>query len=142
MQAALKATSDPRYNNLLNAFEAFQQQSIQLEESHKKLKEQLKHSQIDLAEKNEELAKKVNEILDIKERLSGILESITDAVFMTDNRGEIVTANQAARKLFDPDGEGENEVHPLSLIKIDEIASTISTGKRITGSGDFLYHNG
>ena len=43
MQAAVKATADPRYNNLLNAFEAFQQQSNQLEESHKKLKEQLKH---------------------------------------------------------------------------------------------------
>ncbi len=131
MQVALKASTDPRYDNLVNAFEAFQQQSIQLEESHKKLKEQLKHSQIDLAEKNKELARKVDEIQDIKERLSGILESITDAVFMTDCKGEIVTANYAARKLFDPDNEGEIEIVSDALINIDDIAKTISTGRRI-----------
>ena len=131
MQAALKASTDPRYDNLVNAFEAFQQQSIQLEESHKKLKEQLKHSQIDLAEKNKELARKVDEIQDIKERLSGILESITDAVFMTDYRGEIVTANYAARILFDPDNKGEIEIISTALINIEDIAKTISTGRRI-----------
>lgn len=131
MQAALKASTDPRYDNLVNAFEAFQQQSIQLEESHKKLKEQLKHSQIDLAEKNKELARKVDEIQDIKERLSDILESITDAVFMTDCEGEIFTANHAARKLFDPDDEGDLEIASTSLIDIDDIAKTISTGRRI-----------
>ena len=131
MQAALKASTDPRYDNLVNAFEAFQQQSIQLEESHKKLKEQLKHSQIDLAEKNKELARKVDEIQDIKERLSGILESITDAVFMTDYKGEIVTANYAARKLFDPDNEGEIEIINTALMDIEDISKTISTGRRI-----------
>ena len=131
MQAAVKATADPRYNNLLNAFEAFQQQSNQLEESHKKLKEQLKHSQIDIAEKNKELARKVNEILDIKERLSSILESIADAVFMTDKKGEIVTANQEARKLFDPESEGDVDIDSWALLDIKEIAKRISTGSRI-----------
>lgn len=132
MQALLKATKeDPRYDSLLNAFEAFQQQSIQLEESHRKLKEQLKHSQIDIAEKNQELAKKVNEIQAIKERLSSILESITDAVFMTDKKGEILTANYAARRLFDPEDDGESEINPGALIKIKEIKQKISTGKRV-----------
>ena len=67
MTKTLKASDDPRYATLLNAFQAFQQQSSQLEQSHKKLKEQLKHSQIDLAEKNIELANNVTEIQDIKE---------------------------------------------------------------------------
>ena len=35
MTKTLKASDDPRYATLLNAFEAFQQQSSQLEESHK-----------------------------------------------------------------------------------------------------------
>ena len=131
MQAALKTNTDPRYNNLLNAFEAFQQQSTQLEDSHERLKEQLKHSQIDLAKKNKELARKVNEILDIKERLSSILESIADAVFMTDKKGVIVTANQEARKLFATDLDDSNEVDPESLRNINEIAEVINGGTRI-----------
>ena len=131
MQAVLKANTDPRYKNLLNAFEAFQQQSNQLEESHKKLKEQLKHSQIDLAEKNKELARKVNEILDIKERLSSILESIADAVFMTDKKGEIVTANQEARKLFASETDDNEDVDPEALLNVEEIAEVISKGSRI-----------
>ncbi|NQZ57100.1 MAG: hypothetical protein HRT88_06470, partial [Lentisphaeraceae bacterium] len=88
----IKANNDPRYANLLNAFEAFQLQSQQLEESHKKLKQQLKNSQIDIADKNRELAYKVTEIEGIKERFFGILESITAAVLMTHKGRQILTA--------------------------------------------------
>jgi len=126
---SLKANNDPRYATLLNAFEAFQQQSQQLEESHEKLKEQLKYSQINIAEKNNELAHKVTEIQEIKERLFGILESITDAVLMTDKKGQILTANHAARKLFDP--QEESDTAPNSLMEIPEIAKQIKTGKHI-----------
>ena len=125
----LKANSDPRYANLLNAFEAFQLQSQQLEESHKKLKQQLKNSQIDVAEKNRELARKVTEIEEIKERFFGILESITDAVFMTDKQGQILTANHAARKLFDP--QKETDPCANALMEIEEISQVIQTGKLI-----------
>ena len=129
MPTTLKAQHDPRYANLLNAFEAFQLQSQQLEESHKKLKEQLKNSQIDVAEKNRELAHKVTEIQEIKERLSGILESIADAVLMTDRHGMIQTANHAARKLFDP--ETEKNFDENILMTIPEIAEKIESGKKI-----------
>ena len=129
MTKTLKASDDPRYATLLNAFEAFQQQSTQLEQSHKKLKEQLKHSQIDLAEKNKELANKVTEVQDIKERLSSILESITDAVFMIDKEGLIVTANQAACKFFE--AEKYDELDKSSLTQINEIMSLIKAGKKI-----------
>ena len=129
MTKTLKASDDPRYATLLNAFEAFQLQSTQLEESHKKLKEQLKHSQIDLAEKNKELAKKVTEVQDIKERLSSILESITDAVFMIDKTGSIVTANHAACSFFEK--EQFEDLDVLSLTKVPEIMNFITAGKKI-----------
>ena len=129
MTKTLKASDDPRYATLLNAFEAFQLQSTQLEESHKKLKEQLKHSQIDLAEKNKELATKVTEVQDIKERLSNILESITDAVFMIDKAGSIVTANHAACSFFEKDKFEDLDV--LSLTKVPEIMAFITAGKKI-----------
>lgn len=125
----LKASDDPRYATLLNAFEAFQQQSTQLEDSHEKLKKQLKHSQIDLAEKNKELATKVTEVQEIKERLSNVLESITDAVFMIDHAGTIMTANHAACKFFEKEDYDELEVN--SLAKIPEIMAVIKSGKKI-----------
>lgn len=125
----LKASDDPRYATLLNAFEAFQQQSTQLEDSHEKLKKQLKHSQIDLAEKNKELATKVTEVQEIKERLSNVLESITDAVFMIDQAGTIMTANHAACKFFEKEDYDELEIN--SLAKIPEIMAVIKAGKKI-----------
>jgi signal transduction histidine kinase len=129
MTKTLKASDDPRYATLVNAFEAFQQQSSQLEQSHKKLKEQLKHSQIDLAEKNKELANNVIEVKEIKERLSNILESITDAVFMIDNNGLILTANHAACKIFESDSY--EELNKAALTEIAEILSIIKAGKKI-----------
>jgi nitrogen fixation/metabolism regulation signal transduction histidine kinase len=124
-----KACDDPRYATLVNAFEAFQQQSQQLEESHEKLKEQLKHSQIDVAEKNKELAKKVTEVQEIKERLFSTLESITDAVFMTDKLGAILNANHAACKFFE--NESEDELSPDALMQIPEIKKEIKAGKKV-----------
>lgn len=124
----LKSHNDPRYANLLNAFEAFQLQSHQLEDSHQRLKEQLKHSKIDIDQKNKQLAKKVNEVEDIKEQLSGILESITDAVLMADKKGLILTANSAARRFLSSEDES---IDKNILMSIPEIASEIKTGKHI-----------
>ncbi|OGV56738.1 MAG: hypothetical protein A2017_09735 [Lentisphaerae bacterium GWF2_44_16] len=82
--------------SLEKAFNVFLEQSTKLEQSHNELKEKLREAQLDLADKNRELALKISEIGRIKEKLSGILESITDAVFLIDSEDKVDIANKAA----------------------------------------------
>ncbi len=85
---------------LIHAFERFQEQSIKLEESYSKLNEKLKTAEISLAEKNNELAVKLTEIENGKEKLSSILEAITEAIFLVKKNGSIETCNNSAKKLI------------------------------------------
>ena len=83
--------------SLQRAFETFQRQSQMLEQSHLDLKKRLAQAQLDLAEKNRQLALGVKALATMKERLSGILESISDAVLLVRPDGTLETANEAAK---------------------------------------------
>lgn len=84
---------------LLEAFNAFQKHSDQLEKNHILLQEQLKNVQLDLAEKNFELAQRITQIETMKECLNGIIVSIEDAVILF-REGKIEVVNPAVLKLF------------------------------------------
>ncbi len=98
----LEYSSDLR-PTLLKAFKVFEAQSELLEKSHKELETRLDNAQLSLAQKNRELAKRIAEIEAMKERLSGILESIADSVLLSDNMGNIEIANSSAINLLGAD---------------------------------------
>jgi signal transduction histidine kinase len=82
--------------SLQRAFETFQRQSEMLERSHGDLKLRLEEAQSDLAGKNRQLARTVEALAATKARLSGILESISDAVITVGKDGVLRPANEAA----------------------------------------------
>ena len=102
---------------LLNAFEVFQRQCELLENSHTELQSRLENAQVSLEQKNRELASRIAEIEGMKERLSGIIESINDAVILINLNDEIEMANHAATQLF-----GD-----VKKLKISDFSSEMST---------------
>lgn len=107
--------------SLLHAFTRFQTQCERLEESHGDLGRQLRETQVRLAEKNAELARRVEEIEGMKERLGGILESIGDAVLLVDADGGIEVSNRAANHLF------EHELRlPMDLRRVPELEALLA----------------
>ncbi len=94
--AAKAAIGEEERLSLQRAFETFQRQSDMLEKSHAQLSLRLKEAQLDLAEKNRQLAASVVEMAAMKEKLAGILESISDAVLLVAPSGALSVANEAA----------------------------------------------
>ena len=86
--------------SLQRAFKTFQRQSMLLEKSHADLRQRLERAQLDLAEKNRQLASGLKELAAMKERLSAILESISDAVLILRPDGTLETANEAAKNFI------------------------------------------
>lgn len=86
--------------SLEKAFLIFQRQSEILEKAHNELKEKLRNAETSLDEKNRELAGRISEIESISEKLAGILESITDAIFVIMPSGYPEAANSAARMML------------------------------------------
>jgi nitrogen fixation/metabolism regulation signal transduction histidine kinase len=86
--------------SLEKAFQLFQRQSEMLEKSHCELQNKLNEAQLNLEEKNRELAAKIKETESVREKLSRILESINDAVFLLLPGNIIDTANGAASELY------------------------------------------
>lgn len=78
----------------------FQVHADLLEKSHRELETRLDNAQLSLAKKNEELARRIQEIETMKERLSGILETINDGVFLLDTSGTVALANRSAVEIF------------------------------------------
>lgn len=85
--------------SLERAFHIFQEQSDMLEKSHFELQQKLNEAQINLEVKNKELAQRIAEIENIKEKQEGILESIADAVFLANSKNELNPENKAAEEL-------------------------------------------
>jgi len=73
-----------------------------------------------LAEKNRELAARVVEIECMKERLSGTVESITDAVFLVDETGAVELANCAAKDFLWPAGHRQE-----TAVSVPEVADLL-----------------
>jgi signal transduction histidine kinase len=91
---------------LAGAFSRFQEHCERLESVHRDLRAKLDQAQLRLEEKNRELAVRLTELEVMRERLSGILESITDGVLLVDGQGVVVTANAAAVRLCGGEVEG------------------------------------
>lgn len=123
---------------LLKAFALFQQQCEQLEQSHRDLRAQLDRANLRLAEKNRELALRITQIEEMKERLSGILESITDAVVLVDAVGTVELANRAADEFFGDDPQRCREVldHPALGRAADSAGVIRDRELRIQYDGD------
>jgi len=101
-EANVKDLRTSSRETLERAFQVFQSQCEMLESSHRDLTAQLAGLQHDLEQKNAELDRRVRETGIIKERLAGILESITDAVFLAaPDLTRLECANAAARDLQD-----------------------------------------
>lgn len=112
--------------SLEKAFNVFLEQSAKLEQSHNELKAKLKEAQLDLEEKNRELALRISEIGRIKEKLSGILESITDAVFLMDSEGKVDIANKAAIDILNTVTDEKKTV-----LDMPEIAGYLKTSEAV-----------
>lgn len=96
--------------SLTQAFRTFQAHSERLESAHSQLRERLNNAELELAEKNEELARRIAQVRAISDRLTVILESIADPVLLVDKVGYVQVANPAALDSF---GEAIVE-NPLS----------------------------
>ncbi len=93
--------------DLVEAFSRFEEHCQQLESVHQELRQQLNEAHLELDRKNRELSQRVSEIEMIRQRLSTVLESITNAVMLVDEEGMIDLANNAAKQFFGEDIEGE-----------------------------------
>lgn len=102
------ATAQQQVPSIYEAFERFQKQCRTLDDIHNDLRKQLDGAQLELERKNRELAGRVREVEEVKEKLSGVLESISDAVIVVNENGEIELANLAADRFFDRSLEGES----------------------------------
>jgi len=87
-------------SNLVDAFKRFQLHCEVLEATHIDLRKQIANAQLQLEEKNRELAKKMEETERIKNRLFSTFESISDAILMVDSEAKIELANRAAEQLL------------------------------------------
>ncbi|OGV34069.1 MAG: hypothetical protein A2020_01210 [Lentisphaerae bacterium GWF2_45_14] len=100
--------------SLEKAFQLFIEQSEMLEKSHIELQERLNETNLHLEDKNKELARRIEEVERIKEKLSGIIESITDAVFLLSGDNQTEAANQSASALVKKLHESGKELLKLS----------------------------
>ncbi len=119
--AAARLFGEAELKSLRAAFETFQRQSDTLERSHDELKERLAKAQDDLSEKNRRLAATVAELESMKLRLSGILDSLSDAVMTIGRDGAIHCANGAARELLERCGLADKP----SLVKATAIRDAL-----------------
>lgn len=113
--------------SLERAFAVFIEQSEKLEKSHAELQKKLSEAQLDLEIKNKQLAQKINEIERIKEKLSGTIEAITDAVFLIDSEGKLESANKAALEFLKI-----VETDDGNIFAIKELAEYINTAVPVT----------
>ena len=113
--------------SLEKAFQLFIEQSEMLEKSHLELQSRLNETNLHLEDKNKELAKRIEEVERIKEKLSGIIESITDAVFLLSADNQTEAANQAASELVDKLRNSGRDL--FSLSPLSELLEKRKTAK-------------
>ncbi len=127
MHKVMEKNTDLSRELLEKAFQTFQQQSEMLEKSHADLKAKLAAAQLDLQQKNTELAARILEIEAIRERLAGTLDSITDAVFIVDPDTDSVSpANNSATRLLESLPREQR-----SLMAIDPLPRLIRSGMKV-----------
>lgn len=85
---------------LQNAFQLFDQAAGSLEESYRGLTIRVHQLDLELAARNEELQRNLQEKEDIRRHLAAILESLATGVIVSNERGEIIQANGAAERLL------------------------------------------
>lgn len=123
---------------LERAFQLFQAQCEMLEKSHAELTAKLAAAQLDLQEKNAELAHRMRETELIRERLADVLGSINDAVFIVaPDLAEIECANAAARDL-----RRRLTDAGISLDRIEPAAKLIGAGVKVNDQNLSFRLNG
>ena len=100
--------------SLEKAFQLFIEQSEMLEKSHLELQSRLNETNLHLEDKNKELARRIEEVERIKEKLSGIIESITDSVFLLSSDNQTEAANKSASELVEKLRNSGKELFSLS----------------------------
>ena len=84
---------------LIQNMEAFNEVTVQLQNSYDELQERVKKLNIELSDKNQELEKNLAEKERVKNYLNDILESQTNGVIVVDRKGIITTYNKTAGTL-------------------------------------------
>ena len=118
--------------SLLKAFSVFEQQCQSLEISHRELKHELDKANVELQAKNVELARRLAENEEMKSRLSGILETIADGVFLLDGDSAIVPQNQEAERIV---GFCPGLMQTPDLVKLIEGATFVRNHELTVESG-------
>lgn len=90
----------PETNSLIEAFSRFQEHCERLDSAQLELRKRLAQAELQLDEKNRELAARLQELDTMKGRLSAVIESIPDALFLIDERRRVELLNSAAQQLF------------------------------------------
>jgi len=85
---------------LQNAFRLFDQAAGSLEESYRGLTARVQQLDLELAVRNEELQRNLEEKEDMRRHLAAILESLTTGVIVSDQDDVIIQANGAAERLL------------------------------------------
>jgi len=123
----------------------------QLADAFKKMSEDLKFITVSRDELTEEVKKRIHAeetILHNEERFRSVVETANDAIIYIDNRGEIISWNQAAEKTFGYSDEEmvgrkvdaiiperDRKAHKEGIARVIEDGETIIIGKTVELSG-------
>ncbi len=104
---------------LQHAFACFSEQTAQLREAYRQLKERAEQIDLELEAANKELKRKVQELDEAYHFQAGILRSIPTAVVVTDLDGTIRTMNPAAEQLWRVDASRSLGKHFKDVMRPD-----------------------
>jgi signal transduction histidine kinase len=105
---ATKIETPSEYQKLMEAFEAFNRTSAELQKSYDELQSEARRLSIELAETNAELERNLREKERVKSYLKNILESLTTGVMVFSQTGELTIFNPAVPFLLNLDSH-----HPV-----------------------------
>jgi signal transduction histidine kinase len=92
---AAKIETPSEYQKLMEAFEAFNRTSAELQKSYDELQSEARRLSIELADTNAELERNLREKERVKSYLKNILESLTTGVMVFSQTGELTIFNPA-----------------------------------------------
>lgn len=91
---------------LEQGFAAFTQAAEKLQESHKRLQQQVAELNVELDEKNQALERNLEEREKVKTYLANIFDSLPVGVLVTDLQGAVTSVNRAGLDMLSQDAEG------------------------------------
>jgi signal transduction histidine kinase len=124
---------------LQHAFHTFDHAADQLQKSYAALTARLEQLDVELAERNQALHRKLHENETMRAHLSAVLESLTTGVIVAGTSGEIERVNRAARQLLgmtDTELEGRTwrEVFDLTGLQIGSYPIPLPSGAIVTAA--------